>query len=151
MERGVFAQGLRKSFGPFRALDGLDLVVPAGTVGAVLGPNGAGKTTSIRILTTLDAADDGIAYVGGYDVAAQPHSVRSVIALTGQYAAVDGDLTGRENLVLIGRLYRLGRAAATRRADELLERFHLTDAGTRLVRNYSGGMRRRLDLGASLV
>jgi ABC-2 type transport system ATP-binding protein len=150
-ELGVHARGLRKAFGPFLALDGLDLDVPAGTVGAVLGPNGAGKTTSIRILTTLDEADAGSATVGGHDIGTRAHAVRTAIALTGQYAAVDGDLTGRENLVLIGRLYRLPRPVAKRRADELLERFHLSGAGSRLVRNYSGGMRRRLDLAASLV
>ncbi|MGX7678539.1 ATP-binding cassette domain-containing protein [Jatrophihabitans sp. DSM 45814] len=151
MDRGVLVEGMYKSFGAFRALDGLDLVVPAGTVGAVLGPNGAGKTTTIRILTTLDTADSGKAIVGGYNVASAPHSVRSVIALTGQYAAVDGDLSGRQNLVMIGRLYRLGRVAAKQRADQLLERFSLTAAANRLVRTYSGGMRRRLDLAASLV
>jgi ABC-2 type transport system ATP-binding protein len=148
---GVHAWGLRKAFGPFQALDGLDLDVPAGTVGAVLGPNGAGKTTAIRILATLDRADAGAALVGGYDISGQPHSVRSVIALTGQYVAVDGDLTGRENLVLIGRLYRLTRKDARRRADELLARFNLVEAGSRFVKHYSGGMRRRLDLAASLV
>ncbi|MCW2523172.1 MAG: hypothetical protein JWO63_1507 [Frankiales bacterium] len=151
MDRGVLVQGLSKSFGQFQALEGLDLTVPAGTVGAVLGPNGAGKTTTIRILSTLDTADSGTAFVGGYDLSTAAHSVRSIIALTGQYAAVDGDLSGRQNLVMIGRLYRLGRAAAQRRAEELLERFALTAAATRLVRTYSGGMRRRLDLAASLV
>lgn len=151
MSHGVLAEGLRKSFDKLTALDGLDIVVPAGTVGAVLGPNGAGKTTLIRILATLDTADGGTAFVGGYNVATSPHSVRTVISLTGQYAAVDGDLTGRQNLAMIGRLYRLGRPAAQRRADELLERFDLTRAAGRLVRSYSGGMRRRLDLAASLV
>jgi ABC-2 type transport system ATP-binding protein len=151
MNQGVLAEGLTKSFGGFRALNGLDLAVGEGTVGAVLGPNGAGKTTTIRILTTLDAPDGGRAFVAGFDVARQPHSVRAVIALTGQYAAVDGDLTGRENLVMIGRLYHLSRIAAKRRADELLQRFMLADAGGRLTRTYSGGMRRRLDLAASLV
>jgi ABC-2 type transport system ATP-binding protein len=151
MRQGVLVEGLTKSFGGFRALNGLDLAVGEGTVGAVLGPNGAGKTTTIRILTTLDAADGGRAFVGGFDVARQPHSVRAVIALTGQYAAVDGDLTGRENLIMIGRLYHLSRPAAKRRADELLQRFLLADAAARLTRTYSGGMRRRLDLAASLV
>ena len=140
-----------KSFGESQALQGLDLLVPEGSVGAVLGPNGAGKTTTIRILTTLDTADSGRAFVGGFDIAQQSHSVRAVIALTGQYAAVDGDLTGRENLIMIGRLYHLKRPAAKRRADELLERFMLAPAAGRLTRTYSGGMRRRLDLAASLV
>lgn len=151
MDRGVLVYGLRKAFQQLTALDGLDLVVPQGTVGAVLGPNGAGKTTLIRILSTLETADGGTAFVGGYNVANSPHSVRSVIALTGQYAAVDGDLTGRQNLAMIGRLYRLSGPAARRRADELLDRFALTAAAGRLVRTYSGGMRRRLDLAASLV
>jgi ABC-2 type transport system ATP-binding protein len=151
MQAGVLVEDLRKSFGPLCAVDGLSFVVPAGSVGAVLGPNGAGKTTTIRILTTLDVADSGRAIVGGYDVARQPHSVRSTIALTGQYAAVDGDLTGRQNLIMIGRLFHLSRAAAKRRADELLERFRLAPAANRLTRLYSGGMRRRLDLAASLV
>jgi ABC-2 type transport system ATP-binding protein len=151
MITGVVAEQLTKSFGTFEALSGLDLEVPAGTVGAVLGPNGAGKTTTIRILATLDQPDSGRAFVGGFDVRHQAHQVRSIISLTGQYAAVDGDLTGRENLVLIGRLYRLPRAAARRRADELLERFGLGAAAERLTRNYSGGMRRRLDLAVSLV
>ena len=151
MERGVLAEGLMKSFGHSQALQGLDLLVQEGSVGAVLGPNGAGKTTTIRILTTLDTADSGRAFVGGFDIAQQSHSVRAVIALTGQFAAVDGDLTGRENLIMIGRLYHLKRSAAKRRADELLERFMLTAAAGRLTRTYSGGMRRRLDLAASLV
>jgi ABC-2 type transport system ATP-binding protein len=148
---GVVVEGLRKHFGDFTALNGIDLVVPPGTVGGVLGPNGAGKTTAIRILTTLLAGDGGRATVAGYDVFAEPHEVRSVISLTGQYAAVDEDLTGRENLYMIGRLGRLHRGQARRRADEILERFSLAFAAGRLVRNYSGGMRRRLDLAASLV
>ena len=151
IERGVLADGLTKYFGRSQALRGLDLLVREGSVGALLGPNGAGKTTAIRILTTLDTADRGRAFVGGFNVALQSHSVRTVIALTGQYAAVDGDLTGRENLVMIGRLYHLTRSRAKRRADELLERFMLTAAAGRLTRTYSGGMRRRLDLAASLV
>lgn len=148
---GVIARGLRKSFGSTQALRGLDLDIAPGTVGAVLGPNGAGKTTTIRILTTLQSLDSGTAVVGGFDVVCEPHAVRSVISLTGQYAAVDGDLTGRENLVMVARLLQLGRGAARRRADELLERFVLSHAGERLVRTYSGGMRRRLDLAASLI
>jgi daunorubicin resistance ABC transporter ATP-binding subunit len=144
-------EALRKQFGNFTALDGIDLVVPPGTVGAVLGPNGAGKTTAIRILTTLLTADAGRATVAGYDVFSEQHEVRSVISLTGQYAAVDEDLTGRENLTMVGRLGRLNRRQARRRADELLDRFALAGAGGKLVRTYSGGMRRRLDLAASLV
>jgi daunorubicin resistance ABC transporter ATP-binding subunit len=151
MDLGVHVSGLQKSFGSFQALSGLDLDVPVGTVGGLLGPNGAGKTTAIRILATLASADGGTAWVGGHNVADDPHSVRSVIALTGQYAAVDGDLTGRQNLVMIARLCRFSRAQARARADELLERFGLAAASARLVRTYSGGMRRRLDLAASLV
>ena len=151
MTVGVVVEGLRKQFGDFVALNGVDLVVPAGTVGGVLGPNGAGKTTLIRILCTLLASDGGRATVAGFDVANEPHNVRSVISLTGQYAAVDDDLTGRENLTMIGRLGRRGRRHALLRADELLERFSLADAADKLVRTYSGGMRRRLDLAASLV
>ncbi|HTW10662.1 MAG TPA: ATP-binding cassette domain-containing protein [Acidimicrobiales bacterium] len=148
---GVHVVGLQKSFGSFRALSGLDLDVPVGTVAGLLGPNGAGKTTTIRILATLTTADSGSAWVGGHNVADDPHSVRSVIALTGQYAAVDGDLTGRQNLVMIAHLCRFSRAYARTRADELLARFGLGAASGRLVRTYSGGMRRRLDLAASLV
>jgi ABC-2 type transport system ATP-binding protein len=133
------------------ALDGIDLIVPSGTVGGVLGPNGAGKTTAIRILTTLLSADAGRATVAGFDVFTEPHQVRSVISLTGQYTALDRDLTGRENLFMIGRLGRLGRHQAQQRADELLERFSLAFAAGKLVKTYSGGMRRRLDLAASLV
>jgi ABC-2 type transport system ATP-binding protein len=151
MTAGVVVERLAKSFGPHQALSSLNLDVPAGTIGAVLGPNGAGKTTTIRILATLDQADGGRALVGGFDVRRQPHRVRSIISLTGQYAAVDGDLTARENLVMIGRLYRLKGPAARRRADELLERFGLAAAAGRLTRTYSGGMRRRLDLALSLV
>jgi ABC-2 type transport system ATP-binding protein len=148
---GVVVHQLTKSFGTFQALEGIDLEVPAGVIGAVLGLNGAGKTTTIRILATLDLADGGRATVGGYDVVDDAHQVRSIIALTGQFAAVDGELTGRENLVMIGRLFRLPRSVARRRADELLELFGLADAAGRLTRTYSGGMRRRLDLAASLV
>jgi ABC-2 type transport system ATP-binding protein len=150
-DRGVLVEGLKKSFGDFQALNGLDLAVAEGTVGGLLGPNGSGKTTTIRILSTLLDADGGAAFVGGYNVAADPHSVRSVISLTGQYAAVDSDLTGRQNLIMIARLCRYDRAGAKRRADELLGQFDLEAAATRLVRTYSGGMRRRLDLAASLV
>jgi ABC-2 type transport system ATP-binding protein len=151
MPGGVVIEGLRKTFGDFVALNGVDLIVPPGTVGGVLGPNGAGKTTMIRILCTLLSADSGRATVAGYDVFAEPHNVRCSISLTGQYAAVDEDLTGRENLTMIGRLGRRGRRHARERADELLARFSLSDASNKLVRAYSGGMRRRLDLAASLV
>jgi daunorubicin resistance ABC transporter ATP-binding subunit len=151
MTAGVVVERLAKSFGTHRALSSLDLDVPAGTIGAVLGPNGAGKTTTIRILATLEQADGGRALVGGFDVRREPHRVRSIISLTGQYAAVDGDLTARENLIMIGRLYRLKGSAARRRADELLERFGLAATAGRLTRTYSGGMRRRLDLALSLV
>jgi ABC-2 type transport system ATP-binding protein len=126
-------------------------MVAPGTVGALLGPNGAGKTTIIRMLTTLLQADGGQATVAGYDMATEAHEVRSVISLTGQYAAVDEDLNGRENLMMVGRLTRIPRRQVKARADELLERFGLANAADRLVRNYSGGMRRRLDLAASLV
>ena len=151
MAGGVVAEGLVKRFGDFVAVDGVDFVVAPGTVGGLLGPNGAGKTTTIRILTTLLGADGGRATVAGYDVATEAHAVRSSIALTGQFTAVDDDLTGRENLSMIGRLSRIPWKLARSRADELLERFDLTEAAGRLVRNYSGGMRRRLDLAASLV
>ena len=140
-----------KSFGATKALDDVDLHVPAGTVQGLLGPNGAGKTTLVRILATLLAPDTGRARVGGVDVQSDPNTVRSMIGLAGQYAAVDEALTGRENLVMVGRLYRLGSAAAKTRADESLERLGLVDAADRPVKTYSGGMRRRLDLGASLV
>jgi daunorubicin resistance ABC transporter ATP-binding subunit len=148
---GIVVEGLRKQYGNFVALDGIDLMVPPGTVGGVLGPNGAGKTTAIRILTTLLAADSGRATVAGFDVFTEQHRVRSVISLTGQYAAVDEELTGRENLYMIGRLGGLRRHQARQRADELLERFALSPAAGKLVRTFSGGMRRRLDLAASLV
>ena len=147
----VFAEGLRKRYGETTALDGLDLAVPAGTIHGVLGPNGAGKTTAVRILSTLLRFDGGRAEVAGFDVARQAVQVRYRIGLVGQHAAVDEILSGRQNLIMFGRLYHLTRRSATFRADELLERFALTEAGTRPVGKYSGGMRRRLDLAASLI
>ena len=147
----VRVQGLRKAFGKTAALAGVDFEVPTGSVLGLLGPNGAGKTTTVRILTTLLKPDAGTAEVAGVDVLAQPEKVRSLIGLTGQYAAVDEILTGKENLVMFGQLYRLTHRAAVRRADELLEQFHLTDAANRTLKTYSGGMRRRLDLAASLI
>ena len=147
----ISATGLVKRYGDVVALDGLDLVVPEGTVLAVLGPNGAGKTTAVRILTTLLDADAGTAMVAGVDVRDDPGGVRKRIGLSGQYAAVDENLTGFENLDMVGRLYRLGRRPSITRARELLEQFDLADAGDRPVKTYSGGMRRRLDLAAALV
>ncbi|WP_207943626.1 ATP-binding cassette domain-containing protein [Actinomadura sp. KC345] len=147
----VVAEALRKRYGGTPALDGLDLAVPAGTVCGVLGPNGAGKTTAVRILATLADADSGHARIAGHDVARDPGRVRALIGLAGQHAAVDEKLTGRGNLRMFGRLYHLSRRDAHRRADELLERFGLTDAADRQVTGYSGGMRRRLDLIASLI
>jgi ABC-2 type transport system ATP-binding protein len=147
----IEAQGLRKSYGSLRALDGIDLAVRTGTVLGLLGPNGAGKTTAVRILTTLLPADGGSARVAGLDVATEAAQLRSQIGLAGQYAAVDENLTGAENLEMVGRLYHLPRGEPRARAAELLERFGLTEAGDRLVRTYSGGMRRRLDLAAALV
>jgi ABC-2 type transport system ATP-binding protein len=147
----IVVQGLKKSFGAVRALDGIDLVVPEGTVLGLLGPNGAGKTTVVRILTTLLTPDGGHAEVAGFDVVRDAVRLRSAIGLAGQYAAVDEMLTGRENLELVGRLYHLARGEIRRRAVEILERFDLVDAADRTVKTYSGGMRRRLDLGASLV
>src|SRR5436189_1315809 len=147
----IVAEGLSKHFGPVRALDSIDLEQPAGTVLGMLGPNGAGKTTMVRILATLLSPDGGRARVAGLDVVEQGAALRRLIGLSGQYAAVDPYLTGRENLQMIGRLYGLGRHAARRRAGELLERFDLATAADRQARTYSGGMRRRLDVAASLV
>ncbi|MEY9942404.1 ATP-binding cassette domain-containing protein [Streptacidiphilus sp. MAP5-3] len=142
---------LHKRFGTTQALDGLELSVPPGTVCGLLGPNGAGKTTAVRVLATLAAPDSGQARVVGYDVVRQADEVRSRIGFAGQHAAVEEGLTGRDNLHLVGRLHHLGASGARQRATELLERFDLTEAADRLVRTYSGGMRRRLDLIASLV
>jgi ABC-2 type transport system ATP-binding protein len=150
-ESAIRAAGLVKRYGATTALAGVDLDVPQGSVCAVLGPNGAGKTTAVRILTTLTHATSGHATVAGFDVAERPTEVRRRIGLAAQDATVDGLLTGRENLVMIGELHHLGRAGARLRADELLEQFTLTDAGDRLAKEYSGGMRRRLDLAATLV
>jgi ABC-2 type transport system ATP-binding protein len=147
----IEATGLVKRFAENTALHGVDIAVPAGTVTAVLGPNGAGKTTAVRILTTLTDADEGTAHVAGFDVATAGTEVRRRIGLTAQAATVDSLLTGRENLVMIGELHHLGRRAAVRRAAELLEDFSLTDAADRLAKGYSGGMRRRLDLAATIV
>jgi len=147
----IQAEGLVKTFGETRALDGVDLVARTGDVLGVLGPNGAGKTTTVRILATLLRPDAGRALVGGRDAAADPGAVRAMIGLTGQFAAVDEMLTGTENLLMIGRLLGMSRREARARAAELLERFRLSDAGGRAAGTFSGGMRRRLDLAASLV
>ncbi len=150
-EYTISATGLRKSYGQTQALAGIDLAARAGTVLAVLGPNGAGKTTAVRILATLIQADSGTASVDGYDIRRDAQQVRQRIGLTGQYASVDEDLTGTENLMLIGELLDLRRPAARSRAAELLAWFDLTSAADRQAKTYSGGMRRRLDLAASLV
>ncbi|WP_026551063.1 daunorubicin resistance protein DrrA family ABC transporter ATP-binding protein [Arthrobacter sp. Br18] len=151
----IEAHGLVKTYksksGPVHALDGMDLLVPQGTVKALLGPNGAGKTTVVKILTTLIQPTAGTAIVDGIDVAADPKSVRRIIGVSGQYAAVDENLTGFENLEMVGRLYHLGARAAKRRAQELIDQFELTEAGNRPVKGFSGGMRRRIDLAGALV
>jgi len=147
----IEVEGLRKSFGKVQALRGIDLAVPQGSVCALLGPNGAGKTTAVRVLATLTRPDGGTALVAGHDVVREPGKVRRVIGLAGQHAAVDDDLTGRENLLILGLMQHLGRRRAKARAAELLERFGLADAGGRLVKTWSGGMQRRLDLIASLI
>ncbi len=151
--KSVIAENLVKTYnkGNVKALDGLTLDVEEGTVLSVLGPNGAGKTTTVRILATLLSPDSGRANVGGIDVIQHPEKVREIIGLSGQYAAVDETLTGWDNLVMFGRLYHLNKKAAIKRADELLERFSLTDSAKRPIKTYSGGMRRRLDLAASLI
>lgn len=151
MTDAIRAEGLVKLFKGNRALDGVDLTARTGAVLGVLGPNGSGKTTTVRILSTLLQPDGGHAEVGGYDVVRQPHDVRRLIGLTGQYAAVDAELTGTQNLVLIGRLLGFSRSQARARSRELLERFELSEAGDRPAKTYSGGMRRRLDLAASLI
>jgi ABC-2 type transport system ATP-binding protein len=151
MTLAIKASGLAKAYGDVIALNGIDVEVEQGTVLGLLGPNGSGKTTTVRILATLLQADSGTASVGGFDVVTQPDQVRGVIGLTGQYAAVDEYLTGRENLELFGRLFHLSKFDAAKRAAELLERFDLSDAADRGIKGYSGGMRRRLDLAASLI
>jgi ABC-2 type transport system ATP-binding protein len=151
MTDAVVAEGIVKTFGETKALDGLDLAVPEGTVLGLLGPNGAGKTTAVRVFSTLLRPDSGRAEVLGFDVTKQPQQVRRSIGLTGQFAAIDDYLTGRENLLLFGKLYHLSAIAAAQRADELLERFDLVDAAGRIAKTYSGGMRRRLDIAASLI
>jgi ABC-2 type transport system ATP-binding protein len=151
MSDAVRARALVKHYGEIKALDGVDLTVPTGSVLGLLGPNGAGKTTAVRILATLITPDSGTAEVAGIDVLKNPREVRRRIGLSGQYAAVDEYLTGFENLDMIGRLYHLGRKASRERARELLAQFRIEDAGDRMAKTYSGGMRRRLDLAGALV
>ncbi|WP_042412526.1 daunorubicin resistance protein DrrA family ABC transporter ATP-binding protein [Streptacidiphilus anmyonensis] len=150
-EAAISAEGLVRTFGDVRALDGVDLEVPEATVLGLLGPNGAGKTTAVRVLTTLLRPDSGRASVAGVDVLKHPDKVRSLIGLSGQYAAVDEYLTGQENLQMVGELYQMSAREAKARARELLKRFSLDDAAGRIAKTYSGGMRRRLDLAAALV
>ena len=150
-DASISAEGINKRFGKVQALDNINLIVDPGTVFALLGPNGAGKTTLVRILTTLLRSDSGTAQIAGYDVVNEAQLVRSVIGLTGQYPAVEEILTGKENLEMIAQLYHLGKDKAKVRAVELLEKFELSDAANRRVKTYSGGMRRRLDLAATLV
>lgn len=151
MSPAIVAEELRMTFGEVHALRGVSFEVPRGTVLGLLGPNGAGKTTAVRILTTILQPTSGRAWVNGIDVAADPQGVRRCIGLAGQYAAVDEDLTGRENLMLIGALSHMPKARSARRAVELLDQFRLADAGDRAIKTYSGGMRRRLDLAAALI
>lgn len=150
-ENIIEIRGVKKSFGKVKVLDGLNLSVKKGTMLALLGPNGAGKTTTIRILSTLLNPDDGTVHVSGLDTTKDARKIRHLIGLTGQYAAVDEQLSGRENLVMMGRLYHLGKEESKKRAEELLAQFDLMEAADRVAKTYSGGMRRRLDLAASLV
>lgn len=151
----IQAEGLKKTYtsksGPVHALAGLNLSVPQGTVKALLGPNGAGKTTAVKVLTTLIRPDEGTAHIDGIDVLHNPKAARRIIGASGQYAAVDENLTGFENLEMVGRLYHLGARTARKRAQELIEQFELTEAGNRPVKGFSGGMRRRIDLAGALV
>ncbi|MFI5734480.1 ATP-binding cassette domain-containing protein [Kribbella sp. NPDC051587] len=151
MPVAIEARGLHKSYGDKLVLDGIDLTVAQGTIFALLGPNGAGKTTAVQILSTLITADAGQIRVAGHDLYADADAVRAAIGVTGQFSAVDGLLTGRENLIMMADLYHLGRAAGRERADQLLEQFDLVDAGAKLAMTYSGGMKRRLDLAMTLV
>ncbi|MEK7641878.1 MAG: ATP-binding cassette domain-containing protein [Patescibacteria group bacterium] len=150
-KNSIEVKGLKKNFKDLKVLEGLDLTVPKGKMLALLGPNGAGKTTTVRILSTLLKPTGGNAYVEGFDVVKDSRKVRSLIGLTGQYAAIDEYLTGEENIIMMGRLYHLGLEESTRRAKKLLEQFDLVDAGKRIAKTYSGGMKRRLDLALSLV
>ncbi|MFB7875537.1 ATP-binding cassette domain-containing protein [Nocardia sp. NPDC056064] len=150
-EQAIVVRGLRKRYGDKQAIDGLDLTVESGTVHAILGPNGAGKTTAVRVMSTLLRPDEGLVEVAGIDVRQHAERVRTRIGLLGQHAAVDEELSGRQNLEMFGRLYHLGARRAGVRADELLARFGLADTGRKAVAHYSGGMRRRLDLAASLI
>ena len=151
IEHGIVVKGLTKSFKDVKVLEGIDFTVPKGKMLALLGPNGAGKTTTVRILSTLLKPDGGEAYIEGVNVVKEEKKVRSLIGLTGQYAAVDENLTGRENLVMMGRLYHLGKVESKKRAEILLEQFDLVEAAARKVKTYSGGMKRRLDLALSLM
>jgi ABC-2 type transport system ATP-binding protein len=150
-EHGIVVRGLNKSFKEVKVLESIDFTVPKGTMLALLGPNGAGKTTTVRILSTLIRPDRGEAFIEGVDVFRHPKKVRSLIGLTGQYAAVDEQLTGEENIIMLGELYHLGKEESKRRARILLEQFDLVEAGNRKAKTYSGGMKRRLDLALSLV
>ncbi|MFH8789849.1 daunorubicin resistance protein DrrA family ABC transporter ATP-binding protein [Streptomyces roseoverticillatus] len=147
----IAANGLRKSYGDKTVLDGVDLAVPKGTIFSLLGPNGAGKTTAVKILSTLISADDGVVHVGGHDLARAPHAVRAAIGVTGQFSAVDGLITGEENMLLMADLHHLSKREGRRVAAELLERFDLTAAAKKPASTYSGGMKRRLDIAMTLV
>jgi ABC-2 type transport system ATP-binding protein len=147
----IEAKGLTKSYGDVKALIGVDLAVPQGTILGLLGPNGAGKTTTVRILSTLLKPDSGSAEIAGINILKDPAHAREIIGLSGQYAAVDENLTGRENLIMVGRLFRLPKNIAISKSDELLEKFNLVEAANRVVKTYSGGMRRRLDLASALI